>query len=485
MTKKLTRREMVGFCGAAIVGTLTKRNSYAAAKAEHIPKFKLPLRIPPVLRPVRSDDNRDYYEICQREANVNILSTRPTTIWGYDGLFPGPTIKAKRNRSVAIRFTNHLAVPTAVHLHGGVTASEFDGFPTDVMLPGESKNCIYENSHRAATLWYHDHAMNHGAHNIYQGLAGLYLIEDEMESELGLPSGSWDIPLIVQDRMIAKDGSFKYEAGLGGQTGVTGNAILVNGQPWPVLEVARRKYRFRILNASNSTPYRLHLSSGKLFVLIATEGGLLTAPVSCPEIFLAMAERVEVVIDFSEYPLGTQLVLENRNGKDSLAEVMRFDVVRQEHDNSAVPEQLESVQLLDEHAALRTRTFVFASSLRFGMPPLEWMINGKRFDPDRPIVKVRLGDIEIWHFVNHNPKALGAFAMLHPVHVHLVNFQILSRNGGPPRPFENGWKDTVAIEPGEDVRVIMKFEGYRGRYLIHCHNLEHEDHAMMARFDVT
>jgi FtsP/CotA-like multicopper oxidase with cupredoxin domain len=377
-----------------------------------------------------------------------------------------------------------LTVPTAVHLHGGSTAPEFDGFPMDVMLPGESQTYLYENKRCAATLWYHDHAMGHTARNIYQGLAGLYLIEDDIESALCLPSGSSDIPLIIQDRIISDDGSLRYVAGLGNQTGVRGNALLVNGQPWPKLEVATRKYRFRILNASNSTPYRLALSSGQSFIQVATDGGLLPAPVSCSEISLAMAERVEVVIDFSIYPLGTRIFLQNLNGRGPLAEIMRFEVVNQEQDDSIMPLRLAPFEPLDERAAVRTRTFVFASSLSLGVPPLHWTINGKKFSPDHPIVEPHLGDVEIWHFINHNPKMLGVFAMLHPVHVHLVNFQILTRNGGPPKPFESGWKDTVALEKGEEVRVIMKFENYRGCYLIHCHNLEHEDHSMMARFDV-
>jgi spore coat protein A len=484
MKKEMTRREMLLFSSAATAATLMGRTARAVTNAEHIPRFQLPLLVPPILQPVRTDAHTDFYEITQREAQVNILPGKFTTIWGYDGLFPGPTIKAKRDRSVVIRYTNRLTVPTSVHLHGASTASEFDGFPTDVMLPGESKTYVYENKRRAATLWYHDHAMDHTARNIYQGLAGLYLIEDDTESALCLPSGSSDIPLIIQDRIIDEDGSLKYAAGLGNQTGVKGNAILVNGQPWPELKVAARKYRFRILNASNSTPYRLALSSGQSFIQIGTDGGLLPAPVFCSAIPLAMAERIEVVIDFSMYPPGTQILLQNLNGRGPLAEVMRFDVMNREQDDSMVPPRLSPLELLDERAAVRTRTFVFASSLVFGIPPLDWTINEKRFSPEHPIVEPLLGDVEIWHFVNRNPKTLGIFAMLHPVHVHLVNFQILTRNGGPPRPFEGGWKDTVALEEGEDARVIMKFENYRGRYLIHCHNLEHEDHSMMARFDV-
>ena len=485
MTKEMTRRQMLLlFSSAATAATMEYQSARAATNAEKIPRFQSPLRVPPILQPVRADSRTDYYEMSLREAQVNILPGKLTTIWGYDGLFPGPTIKAKRDRCVVIRYTNRLTVPTSVHLHGGSTASEFDGFPMDVMLPGESKTYVYENKHRAATLWYHDHAMDHTARNIYQGLAGLYLIEDGADSALGLPSGSSDIPLIIQDRIIGDDGSFKYAAGIGNQTGVKGNAILVNGRPWPSLKVATRKYRFRILNASNSTSYRLTLSNGQSFIQIATDGGLLPAPVFCSEISLAMAERIEVVIDFSMYRPGTQILLQNLNGSGPLAEVMRFDVANPEQDNSTVPAWLSPFELLDERAAVRTRTFVFGSSLAFGIPPLVWTINGKRFSPERPIVETRLDDVEIWHFINHNPKPLELFAMLHPVHVHLVNFQILTRNGGPPRPFERGWKDTVALEKGEDARVIMKFENYRGRYLIHCHNLEHEDHSMMARFDV-
>jgi spore coat protein A, manganese oxidase len=484
MRKEITRREMLVFSSAVTAATLMGHSARAVTNAGYIPRFQLPLRVPPILQPVRADVHTDFYEIIQRQEQVNILPGKFTTIWGYDGLFPGPTIKAKRDRRVVIRYTNRLTVPTSVHLHGGSTASEFDGCPVDVMLPGESKTYVYENNRRAATLWYHDHAMHHTARNNYQGLAGFYLIEDEIEAALCLPSESRDIPLVIQDRIIGGDGSFKYAAGLGNQTGVKGNVILVNGRPWPALKVATRKYRFRILNASNSTPYRLALSNGQSFIQIGTDGGLLPAPVFCPEISLAMAERIEVVIDFSIYPLGTQILLRNLNGRGPLAEIMRFDVVNREHDDSLVPPRLAPLDLLDERAAVRTRTFVFASHLTFGIPPLDWTINGKRFSPAHPMVEAHLGDVEIWHFINHNPKTLGIFAMLHPVHVHLVNFQILTRNGGPPRPFERGWKDTVALEKGEDVRVIMKFENYRGRYLIHCHNLEHEDHSMMARFDV-
>ncbi len=446
-----------------------------------VPHFHIPLPIPSVLRPVRTDNTTDYYEITQREAEIGILPGLRTQVWGYEGMFPGPTIKARRGRIVVVRQTNSLAVPTVVHLHGGVTPPDSDGFPTDVIMPGQSKSYVYPNDQRAATLWYHDHAMHHTGRNLYMGLAGLYLIEDDQEAALPLPRGAHDVPLIIQDRRFEADGSLAYEHGIG-HRGAKGDTILVNGVPWPRMEVATRQYRFRILNASNARIYRLTLSSGQRLVQIATDGGLLPKPAPTRSLSLAMAERVEVVIDFSIYPVGAQVVLQNLDGKGAMGEIMRFDVVRRESDDAVVPEILSDIEPLSENAALHTREFIFGAKPKFGRLSVAWTINGKQFEPDRPIAQPRYGDVEIWRFRSQRDFGLG---MLHPVHLHLVNFQVLQRNGAPPLPHELGWKDTVAVNRGEDVRIIVRFEGYRGRYLLHCHNLEHEDHHMMARFDVS
>ena len=199
-------------------------------------------------------------------------------------------------------------------------------------------------------------------------------------------------------------------------------------------------------------------------------------------IALTMAERVEVVIDFSRCPLGSHLVLENRRARDPLRRVMRFAVVRRERDDSVVPGQLADVERLQESQAVCTRTFVFGGKPTLGVPPgVRWVINGEAFDPLRVDANPRLDDIEVWRFVN---RGFMGQTMLHPVHTHLVPFQILRRNGGAPSRPEAGWKDTVAIEDGEEVDVIIRWSGYRGRYMLHCHNLEHQDHSMMARVDV-
>src|SRR4029453_6222262 len=215
-----------------------------------------------------------------------------------------------------------------------------------------------------------------------------------------------------------------------GHHGAVGRVMLVNGAPWPVLEVASRKYRFRILNASNATPGRLALSSHQPLVQIATDQGLLPSPMTLSSIGLAMAERIEVIIDFSLYPIGSRIVLLNRRGDGSLGRIMRFDVARKERDDSRVPERLADFEPLRPSQAVRTRTFVFGGRLTLGVPPgVKWVINSESFDPARIDAKPRLGDVGIGRFVN---QAFVGRTMLHPVHTHLVVFQVLRRSGRAP-----------------------------------------------------
>jgi spore coat protein A len=289
------------------------------------------------------------------------------------------------------------------------------------------------------------------------GLAGLYLLKEDSEVEGQLPNGPHDVPLVLHDRAFTADGELDYDHDA--HHGATGRVMLVNGAPWPVLEVAARKYRFRILNASNATAMRLALSTHHPLIQIGSDQGLLAAPVVLPTIGLAMAERVEIVVDFSVYPLGTRVVLENRRGQGPLRSIMRFDVVRTMRDDSSVPERLSEIEPLRRSQAALTRTFVFGGKPTFGVPPgVHWVINGELFDPLRVDATPRLGDVEIWRFVN---RSFVGQAMLHPVHTHLAPFQVLSRNGGGPLRQERGWKDTVPIEDGEEVEVIIRWSGHK------------------------
>jgi FtsP/CotA-like multicopper oxidase with cupredoxin domain len=459
------------------------RNSINPAES----RVRLPLSIPPLLQPVRVEGATDYYEITQQEARVEILPGTYTTIWGYQGKMPGPTIRARQGRKTVVHHVNKLSVPTVVHLHGGNTPPDSDGFPTDLVMPGRSKTYVYPNEHAAATLWYHDHAMDQTGRNLFMGLAGLYIVEDEREQNLPLPRDQYDVPLILQDRRFNPDGSLQYSPD--SVFGAITDTILVNGIPWPRFEVSACRYRFRILNGSNSRFFRLALSSGQPFLQIATDGGLLPAPVKVNEIPLAMAERVEVIVDFSSFPIGSQVFLKNTpdptrdlaNQGPANEGLLRFDVVRKGRADSTVPIRLAEVPKISPDRAVRTRTLVLTRSHPQGSDA-RWAINGREFSADVPIATPRFDEIEIWRILNHTFHE--PHSIMHPLHLHLVNFQILERNGKPPLAHEAGWKDTVALATGEEVRVIARFGGYRGRYLLHCHNLEHEDRGMMARFDV-
>jgi spore coat protein A, manganese oxidase len=485
--------------------------------AARLPKpFRVSLPVPAVLEPVRSDDDADHsdadhYEITQKVGKAEILPGLQTEVWGYDGIFPGPTVESRSGKKIIVRQRNELPVPVSTHLHGGRTPPKSDGYPTDLIPPKNtahghsmeghgsmgmegprrSKDYVYPLDQRAATLWYHDHRMDFTGPLVWRGLAGFHIIRDHEDDALPLPKDEKDVPLMICDRSFQEDGSFMYparEPSLQGKPGVKehymegvlGDTILVNGVLWPFMEVSNTRYRFRILNASNARRYRLAFepepSDGAPFVQVGSDGGLLGAPISHRTITIAPAERFDVVIDFSKYPLGTKVTLKNRLGLGTTSRVMRFHVVRKEKEESTVPKRLSDMsafEALGESGPRFTRKFSFTQDLHNGQ--VVWAINGKVFDPSRIDVRPKLGSTEIWEFFTD---------VHHPIHLHLVHFKVLSRNGRRPQPKDAGWKDTVDVLPGQVVRVLVRFEGYRGRYVFHCHNLEHEDMMMMANFRV-
>ncbi|MFJ9691274.1 multicopper oxidase family protein [Kitasatospora sp. NPDC101183] len=468
--------------------------------------FQVPLPVPRVLTPVLSDGAADHYEITQQVAKLEILPGVTTEAWTYGGTFPGPTVAARTGRAVVVRHRNELPVPTVVHLHGGHTPADSDGYPTDLLLPvGSTDHAMagmegmsgmsggrtvtgervhtYPGLQRAATLWYHDHRMGFTGPAVWRGLAGFHLLRDEEEAALPLPHGDRDLPLMLADRSFAEDGSFHYPAVDPSRPGVTsdyangllGDVILVNGAPWPRLDVDRAHYRLRLLNASNTRLYRLELdpqpSGGDALVQIGSDGGLLAAPLAHDAIEIAPAERFDVVVDFSRYAPGTRVRLLNRFGSGRTAEVMRFDVTsRAVADDARVPDTLSAVPPLDPNAVTVTRDFAFRRSRGDG-----WTINGDPYEPGRDLAAPALGATELWRFSTD---------LHHPVHVHLDQFQVYGRNGKEPGPYDAGWKDTVDLRPAETAEVLVRFTDYAGTYMLHCHNLEHEDMAMMADFTV-
>ena len=477
--------------------------------------FRVPLPIPDVARPSHSGRHGEFYEITQRAARQEIIPGTRTTVWGYDGTFPGPTFHARSGQRTMVRVRNRLRVPTSTHLHGGVTPPESDGYPTDLVMPPGvgydprnrpgshggmhvatedwvlhegTKDYEYPLVQRAANLWYHDHRMDFSGPQVWRGLAGMFRVTDRDEDRLPLPDGDRDVPLMVCDRAFDASGEFRYpsvDPSLTGEpgvhpdymAGVLGDVILVNGAPWPRMEVSNTLYRFRILNASNARRYRFALTppprGTAAFTQVGSGHGLLEAPVRHNTLTVAPAERFDTVIDFSRYPVGTQVTLHNTLGDGDTTRVMRFDVVRSERDEATIPQRLSTPEHLDGGQVSTVREFDFRQTTVDGMRV--WTINGQPFDTTQYLAEPPLGAVELWRFTSD---------FHHPVHTHLVHFQVLTRNGAPPLGRDAGWKDTVDVRPYEVVEVLARFRGFRGRYMLHCHNLEHEDMAMMGNFRV-
>jgi spore coat protein A len=460
-------------------------------------RFRTPLPIPPVAKPLLSNAAGDHITLTQRVADAHLLPGHTTQIWGYDGIFPGPTIRGRRGRPLTVTIRNELPVPTSTHLHGGVTPPDSDGFPLDLTTPAGyspapphmhgagarvhevSRDYRYPMDQRAATLWYHDHRMDFTGPQVWRGLAGMLIVSDDEEDALPLPRGERDLSLLICDRAFEADGSLRYpmrdmsmaSPGADGdfKSGLFGDVILVNGAAWPRHEVAAVRHRLRLVNGSNARRYRLALTPSTELIQIGSDDGLLAAPVSHREIILSPGERCDVVVDFSAFPVGSEVTLVNTFGAGATRDVMRFAVTRTAKDDTRIPDRLAKVPVLTKADAVAVRQFDF----RFAGG--RWTINKQPYDPAGSLAAPRLDTVELWRFTSD---------FHHPVHVHLGHFQVLSRRGRDPEPWESGWKDTVDVRPYETVEVLVKFAGHRGRYMLHCHNLEHEDMAMMANFDV-
>jgi spore coat protein A, manganese oxidase len=508
---ELSRRDMLKiglFSSAALMLPAERIARAQLALDNRIPAgelpepFTLPFRIPPVLTPDYATADTAYYTLTQQQVQLPILGPgKPaTTIWGYNGYTPGPTIMNQQGQKAVVRQINSLPkvhpdlrynVWTSTHLHGSCSLPQYDGYASDITNPGQYKDYHYPNVQDARTLWYHDHGVHITAPNAYMGLAAQYILHDPVEQALPIPHGAYDVPFILKDAMFQENGDLIYEDN--NESGVYGDVILVNGVPWPLMKVEPRKYRFRMLNASISRSYDLALDSGEPLTVIATDGGLMPHPQPVSNFRIGMAERYEVVIDFAKYKPGQRVVLKNLRPPNNLdydttQVVCAFEVgsAISSSANNEIPQDLNPnmrTMGLTEADAVRTRTFEFKRQSG------HWTINGKTWEDvvnsDYEYVAANPGfeDVEIWEL--QNPHG-GWF---HPVHIHLVDFKVLDRSidGGPaqpPMPHELGPKDVVYCGENESVRVIMRFENQRGRYMMHCHNLVHEDHDMMTQFQV-
>jgi len=417
-----------------------------------------------------------------------LLKGKSSTTLGYGNGILGPTIRANINETVNVLLNNGLSEETNIHWHGLILPENMDGHPKDVALPGGSLQYSLPVQQRAGTYWYHPHPHGLTAKQVFLGLAGMFIVNDPEEASLNLPSGEFEVPLIIQDKRF-EGNNLDYAPNEDEiMTGYLGEQILVNGVHAPLLNVAAGWYRFRVLNGSTARVYNLALN-GLPFHLIGTDGGLLRAPETVSNIMLGPGERLDLLVDFSGQAIGKEFYLVsnkfsqyNIQGRQAF-NLMKFKVDRASAFSFTLPSALSAIPVLDASQAVATRTFDISGMTgggggHGGMG--RHSINGKTFEMDRVDETVQAGTTEVWEFDN----MMGDET--HPMHIHGVQFQVLHRMGGRNQiiPAEKGWKDTVLLMPGEKVKVIMTFPQYTGVFVFHCHNLEHEDDGMMLNYKI-
>jgi FtsP/CotA-like multicopper oxidase with cupredoxin domain len=439
-----------------------------------------------------------YYQVRMRRGIAQIIPGVETEIWGYEGTWPGPTIRARAGEPTIVRQFNDLDRETSVHLHGGHQEAVSDGYPLDLIAPGAFRDYGYpqlaagnEPGQSLSTIWYHDHAVDITAENVYHGLAGFYLVRDDLESTLiadgRLPADEFDLPLALQDRTLNPDGSLYFDPL--NHDGFLGDLFCVNGAAQPFVRVRRRQYRLRILNGSTARVYMLRLSNDAPLLVVGSDSTLLPAAVAAQRILLGPAERADVIVDFRNAP--PDLFLENiavqTDGRGPGGTAQRPDVavpgvpqlrfVVNEATESD-PVRIEAGDPLRPVVRIHADDITTTRRFEFNRDRGAWTVNGQFFDPYVPIATPRIGEPERWILANNS----GGW--WHPIHIHQELHQVQSVNGRVPPPLLRGNKDTTLLGPNDVAEVFIRFREFPGRFVFHCHNLSHEDMAMMARFDV-
>lgn len=409
-----------------------------------------------------------------------------TNVLTLGGSYPAPTIRMRRGERFTVELRNSLAQPTNIHWHGLLVPADMDGHAMDVVQPGAARTYDFTVDQRAGIYWYHPHPDGMTGEQVFKGMAGFFIVEDDEERAIGLPSGEYEIPLVIQDRRQRTDRQFDYTLTMPDRmAGFLGDTILVNGTPDARAELAATVYRFRLLNGSNARVYKLAISDRRPFHVIGTDCGLLDRPYPVTSLFLAPGERVDLLVDFSSDAIGSsvRLVAETFDGAlDATMQGWGGDIlgvtIARNGPTHSIPATLVEYDRLDPSQASRTRTF----RLKMVVPmPQSGMhtINDRVFDGARIDETVAANDVEIWELVNDTPDEP------HPMHVHGAQFQIIDRAGeAVTDPKDMGWKDTVVVWPNQTVRVAVKFGPHAGMFIMHCHNLEHEDDGMMMNFMV-
>jgi spore coat protein A, manganese oxidase len=481
------------------------------------PQGAAPFRLP---LPVPRDLSAAELTIPIREAEVQAMPGQKTRMWTYGGCFPGPTIRRPAGERTSITFMHELpgsAGELTVHLHGGHNRTQFDGQPggltpshaaslycdipsdlsprqsgNDVLIePGGRRTYVYDlteggRPERAAFQWYHDHRLDHTARNVWRGLAGMWIVDDEFDAGLPLPSGERDLPLMIVDRSFDRHNQLTnpFTNRRPPADGIDGHVVLVNGAHMPHHRVSAQRYRLRILNASQFRSYNLFLSNGAPLVQIGTDSGLMPRPVRRSEVMVSPGERVELVVDFGA-TAGERVELRSgpphgaRNplgARTYVGALMQFRVNSgRPTDRTRVPRKLRPLPAWTKRASGKPdRTWEITVG---GVFKTTWLLNGRTFNPARADARPKLDSVETWEIVNRTNVA-------HVMHMHLTDWYLLARNGRRPPPWEDCLKDSFLLYPHERILVAGYFADYLGKFVIHCHMLDHEDHGLMAQFEV-
>ncbi|MDH3304387.1 MAG: multicopper oxidase domain-containing protein [Gammaproteobacteria bacterium] len=491
--------------------------------AENLPEFQ---HLPVLSDEDGDSQNAEGHYTLRAVSNVDVTIQAPGTSWvtpmyRYNGMQLPPIISAKRGDEMFLTLVNELADMTTIHWHGSKVPAAEDGGPTEPVSPNAARMYHFTLNQPSGSLWFHPHPHGQTAEQVYRGLAGVLLLSDDVDDELRqgsmVPAIQHDIPILVQDRLFDAETSgvrqLSYSADHMSGFGMMGGVILVNGVELPRLNVETRQYTLRLYNASNSRTYDFAFSDGRMFNIVGSDGGWLPQPIQANNIVLSAGERAAIVVNFAADQPGNRVMLVSQpfmggaatgmtqfqsteqqggmggghhsggHGSEPKvpgegADIMRFDVTVDAVDTvqlyERLPEAAEIWSRLEEQAATVERSFIMSWSHE----PGQFLINGKQYSEDRVDEQVEPGATEIWEITNISP-------VPHPFHPHAIQWQVLDRNGSQPTGVEQGWKDTVLVKPGERVRIIGRFEPVNvGKYVYHCHILEHEDAGMMGLFEV-
>ncbi len=504
----------------ATTGLLQSCKKYAEVASKKSPTFNPDIEFDLISKAEKvnifQDKPTDIYKY-----NFKLIKGRPTNIQNIENSYLGPIIRVKKGQKIRVNYKNLLDDESIVHWHGLHVPEKMDGHPRYAIEKGEEYIYEFEVMNRAGTYWFHPHPHGKTGPQVYGGLAGLFIVSDDKEEALNLPKGEYDIPLVIQDRTFDSNNQLVYlQNPMEKMNGFLGDKILINGKPDFNLSVSTRAYRLRLLNGSNSRIYKVAFSNGMPLTVIGNDGGLLKNPVLKNYVVLAPAERIDLIVDFSNMDLDNKVelislpfpnpsmgggMMMRRMGSSSglpngsqlkLAEFRISKIVKSAF---RLPKTLSDIQSIDFSNVINLNN---PRRFRFAMSHMNWTINGRTFGMTDVASdeKVKLNTSEIWEFINGGGRMGmgmgmmgGMMQMPHPVHIHQLQFRIIERSFKDSALWQSlkdgfvdeGWKDTFLLLPGMKVKILISFKDYTGMFLYHCHNLEHEDMGMMRNYLIT